>query len=130
MNIKKLWMPVFALLLSSTVISAQEQRIKEEGKTEFKPHWFMQVQVGAAHTLGEAKFSDLISPAAAINVGYQFAPAWRARVGVSGWQAKGGWVSPQQDYKVTLTSFLILAHCFVVLIPNVYSMVMSFSEED
>lgn len=78
MNIKKLWMPVFALLLSSTVISAQEQRIKEEGKTEFKPHWFMQVQVGAAHTLGEAKFSDLISPAAAINVGYQFAPAWRA----------------------------------------------------
>ena len=36
MNIKKLWMPVFALLLSSTVISAQEQRIKEEGKTEFK----------------------------------------------------------------------------------------------
>ena len=32
--------------------------------------------------------------------------------------------------KVTLTSFLILAHCFVVLIPNVYSMVMSFSEED
>ena len=65
MNIKKLWMPVFALLLSSTVISAQEQRIKEEGKTEFKPHWFMQVQVGAAHTLGEAKFSDLISPAAA-----------------------------------------------------------------
>lgn len=32
MNIKKLWMPVFALLLSSTVISAQEQRIKEEGK--------------------------------------------------------------------------------------------------
>lgn len=99
MNIKKLWMPVFALLLSNTVIFAQEQRIKEAGKTEFRPHWLMQVQVGAAHTLGEAKFSDLISPAAALNVGYQFAPAWRARVGVSGWQAKGGWVSPQQDYQ-------------------------------
>ena len=76
MNIKKLWMPVFALLLSSTVISAQEQRIKEEGKTEFKPHWFMQVQVGAAHTLGEAKFSDLISPAAAIMAG----TCWRQRM--------------------------------------------------
>ena len=99
MNIKKLWMPVFALLLSNTVIFAQEQRIKEAGKTEFRPHWLMQVQVGAAHTLGEAKFSDLMSPAAALNVGYQFAPAWRARVGVSGWQAKGGWVSPQQDYQ-------------------------------
>ena len=92
-------MPVFALLLSNTVIFAQEQRIKEAGKTEFRPHWLMQVQVGAAHTLGEAKFTDLISPAAALNVGYQFAPAWRARVGVSGWQAKGGWVSPQQDYQ-------------------------------
>ena len=34
MNIKKLWMPVFALLLSSTVISAQEQRIKEQGLSE------------------------------------------------------------------------------------------------
>ena len=99
MNIKKLWMSVFALLLSSTVIFAQEQGIKEEGKTAFNPHWFMQVQVGAAHTLGEAKFSDLISPAAAINVGYQFAPVWRARVGISGWQAKGGWISPQQDYQ-------------------------------
>ena len=34
MNIKKLWMSVFALLLSSTVIFAQEQGIKEEGKIE------------------------------------------------------------------------------------------------
>ena len=41
MNIKKLWMSVFALLLSSTVIFAQEQGIKEEGKTAFNPHWFM-----------------------------------------------------------------------------------------
>lgn len=59
----------------------------------------MQVQVGAAHTVGEAKFTDLISPAAAINVGYQFAPAWSARVGVSGWQAKGSWVAPRQNYQ-------------------------------
>jgi len=33
------------LTVSSTVAFAQEQRlIKEEGKTVFKPHWFMQVQ--------------------------------------------------------------------------------------
>lgn len=71
MNMKSLWMTVFALLIGNTVISAQEKQIKEEGKMVFKPHWFMQVQAGAAHTLGEAKFSDLISPAAAVNVGYQ-----------------------------------------------------------
>lgn len=99
MNKKKLWIAAFALLFGSIAVSAQEQRIKEEGKTEFKSHWLMQVQVGAAHTVGEAKFTDLISPAAAINVGYQFAPAWQARIGVSGWQAKGRWVTPRQDYK-------------------------------
>ena len=47
----------------------QEQRIKEPEKITFKPHWFIQAQIGAAHTVGEAKFTDLISPAAALNVG-------------------------------------------------------------
>ena len=62
------------LTVGSTVAFAQEQRqIKEEGKTVFKPHWFMQVQAGAAHTVGEADFTDLISPAAAVNVGYKLA---------------------------------------------------------
>lgn len=92
-------MLVFALLMSGTAVFAQEKRVKEESKIEFKSHWFMQAQVGDAHTVGEAKFTDLISPAAAINVGYQFAPAWSARVGVSGWQAKGRWVAPKQDYQ-------------------------------
>lgn len=87
------------LLISTTVAFAQEQRVKEPGKTVFNPHWFMQVQVGGAHTIGEAKFTDLISPAAALNVGYKFAPAFGARIGVSGWQAKAGWVTPSQVYQ-------------------------------
>ena len=87
------------LTVSSTMAFAQEQRIKEEGKTVFKPHWSMQVQAGAAHTVGEADFTDLISPAAAVNVGYKFAPAFGARLGVSGWQAKAGWVTPSQTYQ-------------------------------
>ena len=99
MNTKKLWMAVFVVLVNSTVIFAQEKQIKEEGKITFKPHWFIQAQIGAAHTVGEAQFTDLISPAAALNVGYKFAPAFGARVGVSGWQAKGGWINPQQNYK-------------------------------
>lgn len=61
------------LALSSTMIFAQnqEQRIKEPEKITFKPHWFIQAQIGAAHTIGEAKFTDLVSPAAALNVGYK-----------------------------------------------------------
>ena len=90
---------ITVLAISGTVMFAQEQRIKEPEKITFKPHWFIQTQVGAAHTVGEAKFTDLISPAAALNIGYKFAPAFGARVGVSGWQAKGGWVNPQQTYQ-------------------------------
>ena len=97
MKIRNLLIAILAV--SSTVAVAQEQRIKEEGKTVFKPHWFIQAQVGAAHTVGEAKFTDLMSPAAAINIGYKFAPAFGARIGGSGWQAKGGWVTPEQTYQ-------------------------------
>lgn len=87
------------LLMSSTVAFSQEQRIKEPEKTTFTPHWFIQAEVGAAHTVGEAKFTDLISPAAAVNVGYKFAPIFGVRLGVSGWQAKAGWVTPSQTYQ-------------------------------
>lgn len=97
MKIRNLLLAI--LTASSTISFAQEQRIKEESKTLFNPHWFMQLQVGAAHTIGEAKFSDLISPAAALNVGYKFAPAFGARIGISGWQAKAGWVTPAQVYQ-------------------------------
>ena len=110
------------LTVGSTVAFAQEQRqIKEEGKTVFKPHWFMQVQAGAAHTVGEADFTDLISPAVAVNVGYKFAPAFGVRLGVSGWQAKAGWVTPSQICKAIWISWQILVLYFEVLILNVYS---------
>ena len=58
MKIRNLLVAILAM--SGTVVFAQEQRqIKEEGKTVFKPHWFIQAQVGAAHTVGEAKFTEL-----------------------------------------------------------------------
>ena len=77
----------------------QNLRIKEEGKTVFNPHWYMQAQAGASYTVGEASFGDLISPAAGLYVGYQFTPLWGLRAGVSGWEAKGAWASPKEVYK-------------------------------
>lgn len=65
----------------------------------FNPHWFMQPQIGASYTLGETSFGDLVSPAAALSVGYRFTPAFGLRAGVSGWQARGSWVAPRHDYK-------------------------------
>ncbi|MEG1546195.1 MAG: OmpA family protein, partial [Bacteroides sp.] len=56
-----------ALLLCATASFAQE--VKEEAKVVFNPHWFMQVQGGASYTVGEAKFSKQISPAAALFAG-------------------------------------------------------------
>lgn len=95
---KKIFYCMFALLLLPLFASAQTREIKEEGKTEFKPHAYLQLQGGAAHTLGEAKFMDLLSPAAALNLGYNFSPVFGMRLGASGWQGKGGWVAPAQLY--------------------------------
>ena len=95
---KKIFICIFALVLLPLFASAQTGEIKEEGKTVFKPHAYLQLQGGAAHTLGEAKFADLISPAAALNLGYNFSPVFGMRLGASGWQGKGGWVSPEQVY--------------------------------
>lgn len=80
-----------AVLFGTLGASAQtiEQRLIEPERTVFAPHWFMQVQGGAAETLGEASFGDLISPAAALNIGYKFNPLFGLRAGASGWQAKG-----------------------------------------
>lgn len=91
-----------ALMLNFGNLFAQDQelKVKEPGRTEFERHWFMQIQGGVAHTLGEAKFDKLISPAAALNFGYQFNPLFALRFGASGWQAKGGWVAnPKAEYK-------------------------------
>lgn len=67
-------------------------------QAEFNPHWYMQIQAGAAHTIGEADFGKLISPAAALSAGYRFTPVWGIRFGVSGWQSKGAWAYPQNIY--------------------------------
>lgn len=95
---KKIFICMFTLILLPMFASAQAGEIKEEGKTVFKPHAYLQLQGGAAHTLGEAKFMELISPAAALNLGYNFSPVFGMRLGASGWQGKGGWVAPAEVY--------------------------------
>ena len=45
---------VVALLIMSGVASAQQQS-KSDEKVEFRPHWGLTVQGGAAYTIGEAR---------------------------------------------------------------------------
>ncbi len=86
MNIKKV---LFSTLLAAGCFVATAQ---QEVKTEnvFKPHWYLQGQVGFQHTLGEIDWSDLNSFNAQVGLGYQFSKLWGARLSVNGFQSKAG----------------------------------------
>lgn len=84
------------ILLSAGCLSASAQEANT--KEVFNPHWYVQGQIGAQHTLGEVKFGKLISPNAQIGVGYNFNYVWGARLTVGAWQSKAG---VNFDYKNT-----------------------------
>ena len=84
---KKLFLSFIVLFAGLQVMQAQDLKVKEEGKTEFNSHWFMQLQGGVGHTVGRPGFSDLLTPAAAVNLGYKFNKAFALRFGASGLQA-------------------------------------------
>lgn len=86
MKLKQLALILVAAIVPQVVVAQQS---KADPSVEFNPYWYGQGQVGIGHTIGEADFTKLLSPAAALNLGYQFAPAWGIRAGVGGWKAKG-----------------------------------------
>lgn len=91
-----------AMLLAPAARSQEKEgyRLIEPERQEFNRHWFMQVQGGVGYTIGETNsLSEMLSPAAAINAGYSFSPLFSLRFGISGWQAKGRWVAPEETYK-------------------------------
>lgn len=104
MNIKK---TLFAAVLALGCMnaSAQDQNTVEV----FNPHWYVQVQGGAQHTLGEVDFADLLSPNAQIGAGYQFSKIFGARFTVNGWKSKAGsdftLSHAVKDANGTITSF-------------------------
>lgn len=93
---KRILTAIVALLTGAAPLFAGAPAERE--KIEFDRHWFLQIQAGGAHTLGEAGFGELLSPAAALSAGYRFTPVWGLRFGLSGWQARGAWVSPRTVY--------------------------------
>jgi len=83
---KKLTLAMAFLAVSILPAMAQETE-------SFQPGAFIQLQVGAAHDLGEAPFVQLISPAAQAAFGYRFNEVFGARLSVNGLQAKNHSVS-------------------------------------
>lgn len=88
---------VVALLIMGGVASAQQS--KSDEKVEFRPHWGLTVQGGASYTVGEAKFAELLSPAAQLSASYKFHHAMGVRFGVTGWQGKGTVVVTEEMYR-------------------------------
>lgn len=88
----KFFIAAMMMLGLSGSMMAQESKgeLIQEAKYEFKSHWFVQADGGVGYTIGETNFKDLFSPAAALNVGYQFSPVWALRLGTSGWEGRGG----------------------------------------
>jgi outer membrane protein OmpA-like peptidoglycan-associated protein len=91
---------LLAAALLSVSATAMAQNSEDGVRYEFKKHPFINIQGGAQYTLGEAKFSDLISPNFQLGFGYQFSPAFAARIQANAFQSKGGWSgSYNQTYK-------------------------------
>ncbi len=85
------------LLLGASLCANAQQ--KTETVDVFKPHWYLQAQVGGQYTLGEGSFGDLVSPNAQLSVGYNFTSIFGVRAGVNAWQSKGSWSNPSYDWK-------------------------------
>ena len=90
-----------ALILAIALIPgvAMAQQSKSDPNVEFRPHAYGQLMGGVSHTVGEAAFTDLLSPAGAVNFGYQFTPVFGLRLGAAGLQGKGTTVGPSELYK-------------------------------
>ena len=80
------------LAVGAVTANAQATYTDADGvKYEFQKHLFLNLQGGAQYTLGEAKFSKLLSPNVQLGLGYQFSPVVALRLQANAWQSKGGW---------------------------------------
>ena len=78
---------IFTILASIALVASLS--VANAQKKDFDPYWFLQLQGGVAETIGETTWTDLLSPSAAVSLGYRFSPVFGARLNVNGWQGKG-----------------------------------------
>ena len=89
---------ILSCLMLMGVLSASAQEQKGTTEYVFQPHWYIQLQGGAQYTIGETKFSKLISPNVQAAVGYQFSKAIGARLAFNAWQGRGGYQEAITDF--------------------------------
>ena len=68
------------IAVSASALAQATKELPDGTKLVFQKHAFLDLQGGLQHTLGEAKFADLLSPNVQLGIGYQFSPAIAARL--------------------------------------------------
>ena len=101
-----------------TIITRTSKNLISEGNYFFVPHWFLKAQAGAAYDVGEADFSQLLSPAVQLSAGYHFNEWFALRGSLNGMWARNRYAYPEAKYswnfvqgtvdaKVNLTSLML-----------------------
>ena len=101
---RKLLITLTLIVSAVLSVSAQQDTIVERklvyaSRPFFVPHWYVKALGGAAYDVGEAKFSQLLSPAAQLVAGYQFDELWGLRGTLSGIWARNRYAYPEAKYK-------------------------------
>ena len=101
---RKLLITLTLIVSAVLSVSAQQDTIVERklvyaSRPFFVPHWYVKAQGGAAYDVGEAKFSQLLSPAAQLVASYQFDELWGLRGTLSGIWARNRYAYPEAKYK-------------------------------
>ena len=66
---------------------------------EFFPGWYLGAKGGISLTAGETHANNLLSPRAALDLGYQFTPVFGLRGQLSAWEGKGALPLYDEKYK-------------------------------
>ena len=70
-----------------------------QGADEFFPGWYLGAKGGISLTAGETHANNLLSPRAALDLGYQFTPVFGLRAEASAWEGKGALPQYNDLYK-------------------------------
>ena len=86
------------LLICAQSSNEPERRLIRPSRPFFVPHWYVKAQGGAAYDVGEAKFTQLVSPSLQLALGYKFNELVGVRGTLSGLWAKNRYSYPEGQY--------------------------------
>lgn len=93
---------LFSLLGIPNMLSAQgsqeSPRMLSPGRVFFVPHWYVKAQAGMAYDVGEAEFTQLLSPAVQLSMGYQPMELFSVRGSLNGLWARNRYAYPEAKY--------------------------------